>query len=510
MATSLFNQTFNLISSIIPPLLSALTVAALVHLYNALHLASRRGLSGQERVSWALREIRRPAFFTALTTAVGLASLGLSPIPPIRSFGLISAVGVVMIYLIVIIVVPNIFARFDYAPWPARKAGVASMDFLVKGLFHLGVRYPVQVVAVSVVSLAGALPQAFKLEVETNFQEFFYPGHEVRKATDYVDHKLVGTTSLDVVFSTTEPDGLKEPINLARIREFQRWVETLAEVDKSISHADFVEEMNWGFNSEGPEFRRIPDNPNLVSQYLLVYDGNDLFDFVDQEYRVSHVSLNLNVHSANEISQTMAQIRNYLRKHVGDDMQWDIAGFGRLFADQEDLLVKGQISSLSGALLIIFILMLVAWRSIGGAVICMVPNLSPVLLIFIVMGITGIWLDMATAMIASVAVGIAVDDTIHIYHGFIVRVKRGIRPVIALARTYRQAGRAVVTTTVILCAQFMVLVSSQFVPTTHFGLLTSIGLVAALLFDLLLLPAILILIYNKRLFRFRPRKPLKI
>jgi hypothetical protein len=143
--------------------------------------------------------------------------------------------------------------------------------------------------------------------------------------------------------------------------------------------------------------------------------------------------------------------------------------------------------------------MLILWRSLGDTLLCMIPNISPILLIFIVMGFTGIWLDMATAMIASVAVGIAVDDTIHVYHGYSSRMKAGSRPVQALARTYRQAGRAVMTTTIILSAQFMILTVSLFQPTTHFGLLTSIGLWAALIFDLLLLPSILIL-----LARFKP------
>ena len=96
-------------------------------------------------------------------------------------------------------------------------------------------------------------------------------------------------------------------------------------------------------------------------------------------------------------------------------------------------------------------------------------------------------------ILASVAVGIAVDDTIHVYHGYISRKNAGVRPVQALARTFSQAGRAVVTTTIILSAQFMILISSLFQPTAHFGLLTSIGLWAALVFDLLLLPAIIIL-----------------
>ena len=493
----IFDQPFNLISSIIPPLLSALTVAALVHLFNALHYASKRGLVGPDRVSSALKEVRRPAFYTALTTVAGLSSLGLSPIPPIKVFGLISAAGVMLIYFVVIHLVPNIFSRFDYVPWPSRRGGLAGLDKMVSRLLRIGVRYPLYVVASIGVVFALLLPQVGNIVVETNIQEFFYPDHPLRKATRHIEDKLVGTASLDIVFKAKQQGGLKQPRVLNDMRAFQRWVEAQPEVDKSISMADFVEEMHWGFNAEDPKFRRIPDNMALISQYLLVYDGEDLFDFVDESYRITHVTLNVNVHGANALSELMDRIRAYLGDHPTAGVEWEIAGFGRLFADQEDLLIEGQVKSLFGALGLIFLLMLIQWRSIGSAVLCMIPNLSPILLIFIVMGVFGLWLDMATAMIASVAVGIAVDDTIHVYHGFISRVRRGISPVAALVRTYRQAGRAVMITTLILSAQFMVLTLSQFVPTTHFGLLTSIGLVAALLFDLLLLPALLIMIHAR-------------
>jgi len=494
----LFDQYFNLISSIIPPLLSALSIAALVHLFNALHYASKRGFTGPDRVAVALNEVRRPALFTALTTAAGLASLGLSPIPPIRTFGLISAVGALLIYFIVIHLVPNIFARFDYSAWPSRKTGLGGMDRLVRGLFHLGVRYPLQVIFSVILVLGVTLPQVMNIVVETNLQKFFYPDHKVRKATDYIEQKLVGTSSLDVIFRTDEESGLKDPKVLQAMRRFQVWAEMQPEVDKSISMADFVEEMHWGFHAEDNKFRKIPDSPDLISQYLLVYDGDDLFDFVDEEFSVSHISLNVNVHGANRLSDLMERIRVYLENNTGSEVKWEIAGFGRLFADQEDLLIEGQVKSLFGALGLIFVLMLLQWRSLESAAICMIPNMSPIILIFILMGMFGIWLDMATAMIASVAVGIAVDDTIHVYHGFIHRIRQGVRPIAALVRTYRQAGMAVMTTTIILSAQFLVLTTSQFVPTTNFGLLTSVGLVTALLFDLLLLPAILIVIYSRR------------
>ncbi|MET0106693.1 MAG: MMPL family transporter [Sedimenticola sp.] len=490
-------QPFTLISSITPPLLSALTIAALIHLFNAIHYASQRGLVWKDRVEKALDEIRRPSRFTALTTAAGLASLSTSPIPPIANFGLIAACGVVMIYFVVIVVIPPVLVHWDHAPWPSKRGSLAWMDRMVSGLSKTGIRHPAWVLGVTGLLLVGGVPFIWNIKVETNFQEFFQPSHEIRRSTDYIDKVLVGTMPLEVSFTTPKLNELQRPRNLRQIEQFQDWVETLPEVDKSISMVDFIEEMNWGFNEEKEEFRRLPDDRRLISQYLFIYDGDDLYDLVDRDFQTARVNLSLNVHSANEISTVLDTIRAYLAQNISGEMTWDIAGVGRLFADMEELLVKGQVYSLAGALLLIMILMLVLWRSLWQALLCMVPNLSPILLIFIVMGVFGIWLDMATAMIASVAVGIAVDDTIHVFHGFIHRVKQGVNPATALIRTYGQAGRAVMTTTIILTAQFMVLVTSQFVPTGNFGLLTSIGLMTALLFDLLILPAILIIIYRR-------------
>ena len=462
-------QPFTLISSIIPPLLSALTIAALVHLYNALQYASQRGNSGNKRIQHALDEIHRPALFTALTTAAGLLSLATSPIPAIRTFGLISAAGVLFIYLVVIIILPPVIAVWDSVPWPKKGAGLHWMDIVVRHLYRTGMRYPAWVIAVITIIIAAGIPALWNIKVETNLQEFFAPDHPTRRDTAYFESIMAGTGNLDVIFETAERDGLKKPEYLTFMRSFQSWAEKLPEVDKTVSAADFIEEMHWGFNAEDPAFRTIPDDPQLISQYLFIYDGNDLFDFVDSEFQISHVSMSINAHPANDIAAIMDKLRNYMNERAPPGLQWEIAGYSRVFADMEELLIKGQIYSLWGALLLIFLLMLILWRSLGSALLCMIPNVSPILIIFIIMGVFGIWLDMATAMIASIAVGIAVDDTIHVYHGYIKRINAGVRPVQALVRTFNQAGRAVVTTTIILSAQFMILVISYFQPTAHFG-----------------------------------------
>ena len=122
----------------------------------------------------------------------------------------------------------------------------------------------------------------------------------------------------------------------------------------------------------------------------------------------------------------------------------------------------------------------------------MFPNVVPIMAIFIIMGFFGIWLDMGTAIIASVAVGIAVDDTMHVFHIYQEQRNRDVRTVVALARSMRRAGRAIVATTVILAAQFLLLMMSPFHPTANFGMLTAVGLITALFLDLLFLPALIV------------------
>jgi predicted RND superfamily exporter protein len=438
--------------------------------------------------------------FTALTTAAGLASLGSSPIVPTALFGLLSAGGVMMIYVVVIFVSPAFLVHWDHKPWPQTRFGNKWLSATVRCLSGFAIRHPVPVVAGICLVLLLGTSQFSRIVVETNLQHFFLADHPIRIATDRVDEKLVGTNSLDVVFEADKRNSLVEPELLNGMKAFQLWVEGLAEVDKATSMVDFVEEMHWGFHEEDPAFRTIPDDSRLISQYLLIYDADDLWDFVDRDLRIARMTLNVNVHSANDVAALMDEMRAYLEEHFPKNtgLTVDIAGFGRLLADMEDLIITGQVTSLFGALAIIMLLMLMQWRSLRDAAICMIPNLSPILLIFILMGAFGIWLDVATAMIASVAVGIAVDDTIHLYHGFISRQRRHGNAVVALARTYRQAGRAITTTTIVLCAQFLVVTTSDFVPTANFGLLTSVGLLTAWLFDIVLLPAILILVFKNR------------
>jgi hypothetical protein len=339
-------------------------------------------------------------------------------------------------------------------------------------------------------------PLIARVEVESDLLKFFADDHPLTVSTNRIEDKLSGVTTLEVVAAAERRDGLKSIAVLQKLEELQTRIEALPEVDRVVSMMDVVEEMHWAFNAEDPSARRLPSNDALLSQLLLIYDGKDLHDLVNRDFQRTRFLVNVRVHGANATSSVMEQIRALFDHASVPGVTFDLAGWGRLFADQEDLLVEGQIYSFLGAFGQILLIMTVLWRSLGAALLCLVPNLAPLFFIFVIMGATGTWLDMATVIIAGVVLGITVDDTIHLYHGYLHRRALGLRPVAAIARSFEASGRAVISISVLLVAQFALLGASRYEPTAAFGLLSATGLLAGQVFELVLLPAMIAIWYG--------------
>jgi predicted RND superfamily exporter protein len=302
---------------------------------------------------------------------------------------------------------------------------------------------------------------------------------------------------LEIVLEGPSRDSLKAPERLQAIARIQSWLNAQPEVDYTASFSGLIEEMHRAFNGQEVLAQPLPTSSAMVDQYLLFYDGRDLADVVDEEFKRTRILANLNIHGANALNQLLDRIAREMATNPSADLHWDTAGMGRLFADQERLLIQGQVSSLYAVAGMITLLMLILWGNLRFTLISILPNFAPVLLIFAVMAILKIWLDMATAMVASVAIGIAIDDTIHLLHGIKSKMTAGVPLTPAIARTIRHRGRALVATTLVLCAQFLLVASSPFQPTAIFGALTALGLVFALVFDLLVLPSLVMVLLRK-------------
>lgn len=488
-----FGQPYTMATAILPSLLAAYTLATLLHLYSGIQRARIAGLTRAKRVDRALSDTRKPSFYNVLTTGAGLLSLVWVPIPPVQVFGMASAWGTLLVFLTVFYLAPSFLVHWDIYRWPRRDSGLGKIGWLSSRMVMFSLRHPKAILAATVLSIIVAFPYTQHVKVESDLLTFFKPDHTVSRDTRLIESKLVGITTLEISLKGAGRDSLKNVATLRAIREFQRWLDQLPEVDHTISIADLVEEMHWAMNGEDAAYRTLPDNNRLLRQYLLVYDGKDLYELVNREFQHTRIVVNMNVHGTHKIGNSIDKIREHLRRHPIPGVKVEIGGNGRLFADQVDLLVSGQINSFAGAFVQIFIFMAILWRSPSASALCMLPNLAPLYFIFVLMGAAGIYLDLATVMIASVVLGITVDDTIHLYHGYQHRLRAGISPVFAIARSFESSGRAVLAVSLLLIAQFGLLSFSNFIPTANFGLMTATGLFSGQLFELLLLPALLLM-----------------
>ena len=490
---ALFGQPYTLVTAMVPTLLSAYTAANLLHLYAALKRMRDAGFHRPMRVVLALQEINTPAMFNVLTTAAGMISLVLVPIPPVQVFGMVGAAGVLVIYFVVFYLVPPLLVKYDHGPWAKDGGGFGWTRRLSFGLARFGIRYAGWVAASMLVVVAAGTALVLKVEAESDLLKFFNQAHPLTQSTARVEASLVGVTALEIVVDGPGRDTFKDVALLRKIKALQTQVEALPEIDRSLSMMDIVEEMNWAFNDEDPSLRALPEDDRMLAQLLLIYDGRDLQELVNNEFQRMRIVLNVNVHGANAIQAVIDQVETLIAQVDAPQLKWQMAGYGRLFADQEDLLVTGQLLSFAGAFGQIFIIMLLLWRTVPAAIISMIPNLAPLFFVFMLMGAAGIYLDMATVLIAGVVLGITVDDTIHIFYNYQKRRDKGMGAVFAIARSIETSGKAVLATSLLLVSQFLMLSTSTFVPTSNFGLLTAIGLISGQLLELLLLPALVVL-----------------
>lgn len=494
----LFKQPYTMATAILPSLLSAYTSATLLHLYAAVQKGHAAHLSRRSSVERGLHETFKPGAFNVLSTAAGLVSLALVPIPPIQVFGLGGAFGTVLVFIVVYLLVPPFLRHWDNRRWPVKGSGLGRFGSIAPKVAVFSLRHAKAIILVTVVVVLACLPIAARVSVESDFLAFFRPDHPVNVHTRLIESKLSGVTSLEISIKGDGADSLQRVEVLRRIKVLQNWLDKQQEVDRSVSFVDVVEEMNWGMNHEKPGTRTVPATNKLLKQYLLVYDGRDLYELVDRDFQQARILLSLHIHGTSAISAFIEKLRQHFREEPLEGLELDIGGEARLFVDQSDMLVGGQLNSFAGAFGQIFVFMLILWRSPVAAAVCMVPNLAPLYFVFVLMGAMNIHIDFATIMIAGVVLGITVDDTIHLYHGYRQRLASGVSPVFAIARSFEAAGTAVMAISLLLISQFAMLAMSEFIPTANFGLMTAIGLFSGQLLELLLLPALLLLKDGRR------------
>ncbi len=494
----------NNITTIIPPIILAIAVADSIHfmaecVQKRVYLKSISDKKTDKVISDNIKDLLLPCILTTLTTAIGFFALTISRIPPIRELGIVVGVGVFFAFLITFTFLPALtkLSRFLTKKTGKRKtvSGVIKdYPFFEKTLYRLGKfnqRNLRPILIATVILVIVAAWGMTRVHVETSILELFKKDSPIYQATAFIEDNLSGIHFVNISIKTGTEDYFYDPDALKKIEDIQRFLETIPEVDKTMSVVDFLKEINESFHNEDPQYYRVPASSRLVAQYVLLYDADDLEDYVDSLWQWATIRIRLNEHSTVKLEGIMDEIRAYAQGVFSSSVEVDLVGQTVLEVETNNAVTDGQVKSLMLAMLFIFGMFFFVFKSFGVGIVGIIPNALPLLVNFGIMGWAGVRLNSATSMISAIAIGIIVDDSIHFLHSYQASLRRQKDYYKAMYNALSEKGRPIVLTSLILACGFGVVSFSEFGPSFYFGILSSILMLNALWSDLIVLPCVL-------------------
>ncbi len=493
----------------LPVLLSmALSVGYAIHYVNAFRLQFRKTGKRHDSVIQSMEESGWPLFFTMVTTVAGLISFLFADIRPLRWVGGCSSACVFAVYVYVIIFIP-IFMSFgkdkEVSPEQAGmadKKGATKADLAFERFGGSIVKHSKLIAVISALIILGMVPGIFMTKVNMDYTEMM--GRKIpyiARLLEIMEAKIGSQYSYNVLIEFDEEDALKNSDVMKRIDELADRLGSLSMTrisgDKSrvTSVTKIIKEMNRTLNSDDESYYAIPDDDDMLTQIMFLYEisgGDELFDWISDDYSTAYIHIEMNGYDAERVVADLNKAKAY-GAEIFPDAKLSIVGDVVNYAMMNGKLVRGELKSFAGSFLIILLLMAIAFNSLHTGLIAMIPNLAPVIMIGGFMGFCHISLDMITMTVMPMILGIAVDDTIHFTNHIKYFYEKGLSYKDAVLASYREIGKTMGMTTVILCSIFLILSFSPMSCIGRLGYLSIIGLSSALVADYTLTPVLIYL-----------------
>ncbi len=487
----------SMLTMIVPVFLIGVGSAYCLHVLSEYFACARNASSPRQAVVEAFGAVTLPTLLAVATTVAGLASLFINRIVSIHEFAFFACAGMLGLLVILMVFLPSALALYPLREKPGRLNRLDRwMDMALDAVVGLSLRHRRAVLgAVGALCLACCLGLAF-IRVETNPVDQFRADAPISRHFHDVYRDLSGSFPVNVVMDGRMEDFFEKPGNVARLPALQRFLESLPGVDKTLSLADYMMLVNYVLNRFDPAAYALPEEDYEVRMVLNNFKnllGEEMLSgFVSPDFSKTTVLLLTHLSNSVEFLRLRERILDHARGAQPEGIGWEVTGFGIVIAASSHLLTLGQVKSFALTIVFIFALMSVLFLSVKVGLIATLPNILPILVVFGLMGWFGISLSMVTGLVASIAVGLAVDDTVHYLVRYNREFKRDLNKDRAIRDTIHSVGRPILLTTLIISLGFSILVFSQFKPTATFGVLMVMTMSAALVGDLILLPALML------------------
>lgn len=467
-------RTVNMVTVVLPALLFVLALS------NGIHLASRfrakRAALGDrdEALRAAVRELLLPSLLTSATTAVGFGSLIISDMKPVTDFGVFAAIGMLISLALNLLIVPGVLSAFHGGQTGAAQP--ARPHWSGRTVAALARRQRLVLAAAIVLLVLGVVAMT-RLTVESNVLKFFPEHSRIARDYEFIGQKLTGfyTVELDVRSSLAQENATLQAMGKLAVAIAAR-----PEVARVDHYGHFAALMPLAAVGEllGAS-KAAAGLPHEVSRR---------FRRVEQGQVSLRMSVLVRAMSSADFYSLLSFIRAKGREMLPSGVAWNITGVVSLLNDVQRSLVETQVKTFALSAVVVIVMMGVLFGSLRAGLASVLPNLLPVVSAFALMALVGIPLDAATVMVASVAIGIAVDNTIHFLACYRDRKRAGLEPVEASAAALSDVGSAMVFTSLVAAAGFSVLLLAEFRPVAYYGLLMAFTMLTALACDLLVTP----------------------
>ena len=482
----------NPITMMAPAIIMVLAVADSIHVLTVYTLYVRQGDTPELAMSKSLKKNLAPVFWTSITTAVGFLGMNFGDSPPFMAMGNMAAIGILFAFLATFTVLPMIALMF---PGESSKEPF-SLAEIMRWLSRW-VQAMRRVILILVFMLVGVLASWIPgMEVNDDINEYFDPSLEVYDSIAFARKHANGVQNIYFSLDSGESGGVSDPEFLSAIERFSQWLRQQPEVSGVFSYGDQIKKIHQVMNGNEQGYYKIPNDRELIAQYQLLYDmslpaGMDLSRDVNYE----RSSLKLTVSVKDSDNRTLLALEERINQWL-EQNEPQLAELGTsqllMFAHMGTKIIHSMVDGSLFTLVFVSLCMVIALRSLRFGLLSLIPNLFPPILVYGIWAITVGQVNHAAAMTFSICLGLVVDDTIHFISKYLSERRNGSTQQQALEVTFMTSGTAIVITSVTLICGVLLLSLSNFTVNDTMSIMLASIVAAALIFDLLFLPSLLL------------------
>jgi len=488
-----FGFTINSLTFVLPSILIAISVADSVHIMAAFYDEFSKKGDCFHACTHSLRKNLWPIFLTTFSTMIGFFSLYSSDIKPVSDLGVLAGVGTFLAFSYTYLTTIPLLIIFNKNSASKSLNTKTLSESAVRSYLNFVREKRVWIITLFILISGSFTYLALQNEINSDPYTYFSESDPISKGNRFVLNSYGGVGGPELIVDSGEPGGITSPEFLYKVELFQDWLEDKEYVNKSVSIINILKEMNQSLNGGKKEFFKIPERKDQIAQELFMYtmslpvgmDLNNRMDLSQQKLRLSVLW------SLQTSKDSLKGVEDYEQKAKEIGLNIKTTGKPILFHRMNSYVVYTFFTSIAMALVLITIIMIFIFKDLKLGLLSLIPNILPIVFGAGALTLLDTPIDIGCAIVASVTLGIAVDDTIHFLSHYNLLRRSGMNIYDSMFKVFTSTGLALIVTTVILVSCFGLFMFANLTPNINFGILCALVLSLALVTDLLLLPAII-------------------